>query len=91
MILRALFPFLLFAVPVGVLIALVRRSRTAWEQLAAVGGMLVGGVGTFFVLLKLIPYGDGGGPIFSFLGALLLGAPLGGGFAWWFTRHFRVR
>lgn len=90
MILRALFPFLLFAVPVGVLIALVRRSRTAWEQLAAVGGMLAGGVGTFFILNHVIPYGDGGGPIFSFLGALLLGAPLGGGFAWWFTRHFRV-
>jgi len=90
MILRALLPFLIFALPMGVLVALVRRSRTVWEQLAAVGGMLVGGVGTFFVLLKLLPYGDGGGPLFSFLGALVLGAPLGGGLAWWFTRHFRV-
>lgn len=80
-----------FGIPLGVLAVLLRASKRPRESIAAILGMVFGAVTSFPVLLKLIPYGDGGGPIFSLLGALVLGAPLGAVIFWFFAKNFVLR
>ena len=90
MIFRPLVFLLLMGMPLAVLSLLLRAHPPVLTRVAIVLGFVGGGVGVFFILLRLIPYGDGGGPLFSFLGAVILGAPLGAGLVALFSR-FRLK